>query len=103
MAPTSVELAFVQCDRTLMGMPNEILRSILEHVVGEEASITYEPSSDEGPLSWDNPWVPELILVSRDFGAMGKEVIAKAASLMFVEKSQARLFEEALKEGTHEG
>jgi hypothetical protein len=102
MALESAELAFVQCDRTLMGIPGEMLALILEHVVGDKASIIYVQESGKGHLYWLHPWVLNLMLVSKDFGAVAKKAITKAARLVFRDRDQKEAFRDAVRNGASE-
>jgi hypothetical protein len=104
MAPQFAELAFIQCERSLMGIPVEIRRSILEYTVADDVSVSIT-CREEGVLSkmeWQPQWVPELLLVSKKFGVMAKEAIANHACLMFNDFSQLGKFAEAANNGAQE-
>jgi hypothetical protein len=78
-------LQLVQCDRTLMGIPDELLTTILDNVVGDETVVTCrKDKNNKKLLSWTESWVPGLLLVSKKFDDTAKEVIARHAKLQFV-------------------
>ncbi|KPI40285.1 uncharacterized protein AB675_7740 [Cyphellophora attinorum] len=69
-----------------MGIPPELRRQILEYAINDLVYVDYRWSNNHDRLSWrpscgSDTWLQHMMLVSKDFGAMARDVIARAAHL----------------------
>ncbi|KPI40516.1 uncharacterized protein AB675_7736 [Cyphellophora attinorum] len=91
-----------KCDRTLAGMPSEILRLILHHVLVDDAVITCTQTGTGVSLNWSKRTAPDLIFVSKRFGAVAKDVIAEEAIMVYNAEHQAKTFLDAICNGAQQ-
>lgn len=71
-------------DFTLMGLPPEILRLILQHAVAGSACVVCNSTEDGLILIKQHAWVFELLTISKSFSACAREAIAGSLVLFHV-------------------
>lgn len=78
-------------DLTLMAMPTEILETILEFTVENEAGVQCVVEENQRTVTWLHPWVAELLLVSKGFSEVAKKVVGDQSVLAVVQATEIEL------------